>query len=215
MIQLFHVFKSFGKIHALIDITFEIKKGDFAFVTGPSGAGKTTLLRLIYRDIRPDKGQILVNGINLLTIRESKIPYLRRSIGIVFQDFKLLKQRTVYENIAFTLRVTGTAKRDIKRKAWEALKLVGLTKKQDSLPSKLSGGEQQRVVMARAIVNKPSLILADEPTGNLDMDISMEIIDILKQINLNGTTVVIATHDRELIKKYPTKIISLESGRIV
>jgi cell division transport system ATP-binding protein len=215
MIQLFHVFKSFGKIHALIDITFEIKKGDFAFVTGPSGAGKTTLLRLIYRDIRPDKGQILVNGINLLTIRESKIPYLRRSIGIVFQDFKLLKQRTVYENIAFTLRVTGTAKRDIKRKAWEALKLVGLTKKQDSLPSKLSGGEQQRVVMARAIVNKPSLILADEPTGNLDMDISMEIIDILKQINLNGITVVIATHDRELIKKYPTKIISLESGRIV
>lgn len=215
MIQFFHVFKSFGKIHALIDITLKIKKGDFAFITGSSGAGKTTLLRLIYRDIRPDKGQILVNGINLLTIRESKIPYLRRNIGIVFQDFKLLKQRTVYENIAFALRVTGTAKRDIKRKAWEALKMVGLTKKQDSLPAKLSGGEQQRAVMARAIVNKPPLILADEPTGNLDIDISMEIMDILKQINLKGITVLVATHDREIIKKFPAKIISLDSGRIV
>lgn len=214
MIQLYHVFKSYGKTHALIDITLRLKKGDFAFITGPSGAGKTTLLRLLYCDERPDKGQIIVNGMNLLTIKESRIPYLRRNIGVVFQDFKLLKQRSVYENIAFALRVIGTPKREIKKRAWEALKTVGITKRQELIPPKLSGGEQQRAAIARAIVNQPSLILADEPTGNLDMDITMEIMDIFKDINSRGITVVVATHDREIIRRFPAKVISLDRGRI-
>ena len=213
MIQFYHVFKSFSKIHALMDISLKIDKGGFAFITGPSGAGKTTLLKLMYCDERPDRGQILVQNQNLLTIRESSIPYLRRNIGVVFQDFKLLKKRSVYENIAFALRVTGTPKKELKRKAWNALKMVGLTKKQDSYPEKLSGGEQQRVVIARAIVNNPPLILADEPTGNLDMNITMEIMNIFREINSSGTTVVVATHDRGVIETIPASIISLERGR--
>jgi cell division transport system ATP-binding protein len=215
MIQFYHVFKSFNKIHALMDINVKIEKGDFVFITGPSGAGKTTLLRLIYGDERPDRGQILVHGINLLTIRKSKIPYLRRHLGIIFQDFKLLNKRTVYENVAFSLKVTGTPPNELKKKTWNALKTVGLTKKQDFAPPRLSGGEQQRVAIARALVNQPPLIVADEPTGNLDRNLTEEIMDIFREINAAGTTVVIATHDRDVMQNTPARIISLDRGRIV
>jgi len=215
MIQFYHVFKTFNKIHALMDINLKIEKGDFVFITGPSGAGKTTLLRLIYGDERPDRGQILVHGINLLTIRKSKIPYLRRHLGIIFQDFKLLNKRTVYENVAFSLKVTGTSPNELKKKTWNALKTVGLTKKQDFTPSRLSGGEQQRVAIARALVNQPPLIVADEPTGNLDRSITEEIMDIFREVNAAGTTVVIATHDRDVMQNNPARIVSLDRGRIL
>ena len=198
-----------------MDINLKIEKGDFVFITGPSGAGKTTLLRLIYGDDRPDRGQILVHGINLLTIRKSKIPYLRRHLGIIFQDFKLLNKRTVYENVAFSLKVTGTPPNELKKKTWNALKTVGLTKKQDFIPSRLSGGEQQRVAIARALVNQPPLIVADEPTGNLDRSISEEIMDIFREVNAAGTTVVIATHDRDVMQNNPARIVSLDRGRIL
>jgi len=215
MIQFYHVFKTFNKIHALMDINLKIEKGNFVFITGPSGAGKTTLLRLIYGDERPDRGQILVHGINLLTIRKSKIPYLRRHLGIIFQDFKLLNKRTVYENVAFSLKVTGTPPNELKKKTWNALKTVGQTKKQDFTPSRLSGGEQQRVAIARALVNQPPLIVADEPTGNLDRSITEEIMDIFREVNAAGTTVVIATHDRDVMQNNPARIVSLDRGRIL
>ena len=197
-----------------MDINLKIEKGDFVFITGPSGAGKTTLLRLIYGDDRPDRGQILVHGINLLTIRKSKIPYLRRHLGIIFQDFKLLNKRTVYENVAFSLKVTGTPPNELKKKTWNALKTVGLTKKQDFIPSRLSGGEQQRVAIARAMINDPLILLADEPTGNLDPEITRDIMILFRSINLRGTTVVIATHNKELLRNTDQRIIYLHNGTI-
>jgi len=214
MIQMFNLYKVYPNNHpALTDISLHIKKGDFIFVTGPSGAGKTTLIKLIFCAERATRGQIIVQGINLAKIKESSIPYLRRKIGFVFQDFKLLNNRTVYENVVFALEVIGTRRKEIKRKAWQVLKLVGLQNRLDATPLGLSGGEQQRIAIARAIVNNPTILLADEPTGNLDSEITQDIMDLFKTINERGTTVVIATHNKNLASPYSNKYIILDKGR--
>ena len=216
MIQIFNLYKIYPDNHpALTDINLHIKKGDFVFVTGPSGAGKTTLIKLIFCAERATRGQIIVNGINLAKIKKSGISYLRRNIGVVFQDFKLLNNRTAYENIVFALEVTGARRKEIKRKAWQVLKLVGLQNRLDATPLGLSGGEQQRIAIARAIVNNPTILLADEPTGNLDSEITQDIMNLFKNINERGTTVVIATHNKNLAHQYSDKHILLEKSRIV
>ncbi len=214
MIQLFHVSKIYsGNVHALRDITLQINRGEFVFLTGPSGAGKTTLLKLIYCGERPTEGEILVNGINISRIRPSQIPYLRRNIGIVFQDFKLLKDLTVFENVAFALEVTGVRGRELRRGAWKTLRMVGLLDKMDEMPLKLSGGEQQRVAIARALVHHPPILLADEPTGNLDPEITLDIINLMNNFSASGTTVVIATHNTDLVQKYSKRVIRLYKGK--
>lgn len=216
MIQIFNLYKVYPDNHpALTDINLHIKKGDFVFVTGPSGAGKTTLIKLIFCAERATRGQIIVNGVNLAKIKKSGISYLRRNIGVVFQDFKLLNNRTAYENIVFALEVTGARRKEIKRKAWQVLKLVGLQNRLDATPLGLSGGEQQRIAIARAIVNNPTILLADEPTGNLDSEITQDIMELFKNINERGTTVIIATHNKNLAHQYSDKHILLEKTRIV
>jgi cell division transport system ATP-binding protein len=184
-------------------------------LTGPSGAGKTTLIKLIFCAERATRGQIIVNGINFVKIKESSIPRLRRKMGVVFQDFKLLNSRTVYENVVFALEVTGARRKEIKRKAWQALKLVGLQNRLDATPLGLSGGEQQRIAIARAIVNSPTILLADEPTGNLDSEITRDIMGLFKSINDRGTTVVVATHNKDLAHQYCSTHIMLDRGRKV
>lgn len=215
MIQMFHVSKYYDNYPALRDISLEINKGEFIFITGPSGAGKSTLLKLLFCAERSYEGQILIQGRNIARLSDSKIPYLRRNIGVVFQDYKLLQHRTIYENVAFTLKVIGMPRSEIKRKAYFVLKQLGLEHKLDSFPIKLSGGEQQRAAIARAIVNEPAILIADEPTGNLDYNLSMEIFEILKDINVRGTTVIVATHNREVLNKMQRRIIALEKGKIV
>lgn len=216
MIQMFHVSKYYDKNYpALRDISLEINKGDFVFVMGPSGAGKSTLLKLIFCAERADEGQILIQGRNIARLSDSKIPYLRRNLGVVFQDYKLLQSRTIYENIAFSLKVCGVSNSEIKRRVYFVLKQVGLEHKSDSFPIRLSGGEQQRTAIARAIVNEPAILIADEPTGNLDYNMSVEIFEILKDINVRGTTVIVATHNREIVSKMQRRIISLDKGKIV
>ncbi|HET6346910.1 MAG TPA: cell division ATP-binding protein FtsE [Myxococcota bacterium] len=215
MIQLYHVHKSYGAdVPALIDLTLEIAKGEFVFVTGPSGAGKSTLLRLIFSAERPNRGQLLVNGRNTSRLRASAIPYLRRNIGVVFQDFKLLPQRTVEENVGIVLEVMGLPRRDIRRRTFTLLKQLGLAHKMHQLPPRLSGGEQQRVAIARALINEPQILLADEPTGNLDPERSEEIMGLLQAANARGTTVVVATHDKALMSRLDKRIIALENGRL-
>jgi cell division transport system ATP-binding protein len=216
MIQTYHVYKQYSRdSSALDDVTLSIDKGEFVFLTGPSGAGKTTFLKLIFREESPTQGQILVNGRNVSAIPESKIPFLRRSIGVVFQDFKLLKRKTVVENVAFVLRVMGVPAADRKRRAFHILKQVGLHHKMNVYPLQLSGGEQQRVAIARALINEPVPLLADEPTGNLDPELAFEIMSLFKEINNRGTTVLVATHDRELINRMGKRVIHLERGRVV
>ncbi len=216
MIQMFHVSKYYDKNYpALRDISLEINKGDFVFVMGPSGAGKSTLLKLIFCAERADEGQILIQGRNIARLSDSKIPYLRRNLGVVFQDYKLLQSRTIYENIAFSLKVCGVSNSEIKRRVYFVLKQVGLEHKSDTFPIRLSGGEQQRAAIARAIVNEPAILIADEPTGNLDYNMSVEIFEILKDINVRGTTVIVATHNREIVSKMQRRIISLDKGKIV
>jgi cell division transport system ATP-binding protein len=215
MIQLHQVSKLYNtSIPALIDINLKINKGDFVIITGPSGAGKTTLLKLIFSAEKATKGEIIVNGINIARIKSSAIPHFRRQIGVVFQDFMLIKSKTVYENVGFTLDILGIKRSLVKRKVWQVLKWVGLLQKKDSMPLCLSGGEQQRVAIARAIINNPVLLLADEPTGNLDATLSFDIMKIFKAINARGTTVVIATHNRAMSEKFSDNIIFLERGRI-
>jgi cell division transport system ATP-binding protein len=214
MIQFFHVSKIYsGNVHALNDITLQVSRGEFVFLTGPSGAGKSTLLKLIYCEESPTQGEILVNGINISRIKPSQIAYLRRNIGIVFQDFKLLKDLTVFENVAFALEVTGVRGKELRRGAWKTLRMVGLLDKMEEIPLKLSGGEQQRVAIARALVHNPPILLADEPTGNLDPEITLDIINLMNNFSASGTTVVIATHNSDLVQKYSKRVIRLLKGK--
>lgn len=214
MIQLFHVSKNFGPSIALNTIDIKIAKGEFVFVTGPSGAGKTTLLRLIFGAEKPATGHILINAINLNRISRSKLDFLRRKIGFVFQDFKLLPKKTVFENVAIALEVTGLRPKVVKKKTHQTLRLVGLAEKEKAYPLSLSGGEQQRVAIARAIVKDPLILLADEPTGNLDPDLTREIMTLFKNIHQRGTTVVIATHSRQLLEGTDCRTIVLNQGNI-
>ena len=214
MIQLFHVSVKFGPSIALDTIDIRIAKGEFVFVTGPSGAGKTTLLRLIFGAEKPATGHILINAINLNRISRSKLDFLRRKIGFVFQDFKLLPKKTVFENVAIALEVTGLRPKLVKKKTHQTLRLVGLAEKEKAYPLSLSGGEQQRVAIARAIVKDPLILLADEPTGNLDPDLTREIMALFRSIHQRGTTVVIATHSRELLESADCRIIVLNQGNI-
>lgn len=196
------------------NIGFQVSAGEFVFLVGPSGAGKSTILRAIYMDVFPDEGQVRVGDYNSLFIKKRHIPYLRRKLGIVFQDFKLFSDRDVFENVAFTLRVIGKREKVIKKRVLRALADVGLSHKSRKYPPELSGGEQQRVSIARAIVNEPYLLLADEPTGNLDPDTAKEIMRVLFRINARGTTVIMATHDYEMVKQYRGSIIQLKDGKI-
>jgi cell division transport system ATP-binding protein len=216
MIQIFNICKAYQKdSSALVEINLKIAKGEFVYITGPSGAGKSTLLKLLYCAERPSRGQILVNGQNITRFGAGKIPQLRRRMGIIFQDFKLLNRRTVFENVAFPLEVQGWKRFQISKKVYQTLKHVGLEHKLTRHPLELSGGEQQRVAIARALVIDPILLLADEPTGNLDPEVAQEIMDLFKGANARGSTVVVATHDRELMRRFPRRIISLEEGRVV
>ncbi len=214
MIQLFHVKKSFGINTALDDVDLKIRRGEFVFITGPSGAGKTTLLRLVFGAQKCTEGQILINGINLNRISRLNLDLLRRKIGFVFQDFKLLNSKTVSQNVALALEVSGERPAIIRKKAHQILRAVGLAEKGQAYPLQLSAGEQQRVAIARAIVNDPLILLADEPTGNLDPDITREIMILFRSINLRGTTVVIATHSKELMKDTDERIVFLKKGKI-
>jgi cell division transport system ATP-binding protein len=216
MIQAFHVYKQYDReSSALSDITLSVGKGEFCFITGASGAGKTTFLKLVFREELPTQGQILVGGRNVTAIPDSQIPELRRSIGVVFQDFKLLKRKTILENVAFVLRILAVPAREQKRRAFAALKAVGLHHKMHAFPMQLSGGEQQRVAIARALINEPMLLLADEPTGNLDPAMAQEIMTLFQDVNSRGTTVLVATHDREMIQRMGKRVITLDHGRVV
>ncbi|MGD1009632.1 MAG: cell division ATP-binding protein FtsE [Candidatus Aminicenantales bacterium] len=216
MIELFHVWKQYQKPYwALSDVTLQIRAGDFYFVTGPSGSGKTTLLKIIFREILPTEGQILIDGVNALKIPDSKIWKLRRQMGIVFQDFRLMFHRPVFENVAVPLQVIGVNRKEIRRRVFATLQKVNLHQKMWELPGRLSYGEQQRVAIARAIVNNPEIILADEPTGNLDPELAFEIVTLFKEINRQGTTVIIGSHDRELIRHFGDNILFLQKGKIV
>jgi cell division transport system ATP-binding protein len=216
MIDAHHVFKMYGRgVYALRDLTLHIAKGDFVFLTGPSGAGKSTLLRLLLRRDVPSEGQLIVGGRDLSTLSPRQVQAYRRSIGFVFQDFKLLPTKTVLENVALVPRVLGVADAQQQRRTFQVLKWVGLQHRMAAYPRELSGGEQQRVAIARAIVNDPVIILADEPTGNLDPDLSLEIMNLFREINARGTTVLVATHDRELIRRVGRRSVTLEHGQIV
>ncbi len=215
MIELFGVSKAYaGETPALADVSLSVRKGEFVFLTGSSGAGKTTLLRLLFAAERPTAGQILVNGRNLTRVPAREIPYLRREIGVVFQDFKLLPARTVFDNVALPLEVAGAPTREVRRKVALILRAVSLSHRMFARPPALSGGEQQRVAIARAVVNDPVVLLADEPTGNLDPDLSLEIMGLLFDIHARGTTVVVATHDRTLINRFHHRVITLDHGRL-
>lgn len=216
MINFYHVHKRYGQdVHALSDINLSIEKGEFVFITGPSGAGKTTLLKLILREDHPSEGQILVDGRNITTIPDSKIPLLRRSVGFIFQDFKLIERKDVLENVSYVLYIAGLSKKDMRQKAYHALRVVGLNHRIHHYPKSLSGGEQQRVAIARAIVSEPRILLADEPTGNLDPELTLEIMKLFKEINARGTTILVATHDKNLVTYMKKRTIMLDKGCIV
>jgi len=204
-----------NKPPALDDCTVEIEQGEFVFLVGHSGSGKSTFIRLLLRELLPTRGQIVVAGQDLVKMKSWKVPYLRRNIGCVFQDFKLLPNKTTYENVAFTLEVIGRSKHVVRTQVPEVLRLVGLEDKMGSYPDELSGGEQQRVSIARAFVNRPPLLLADEPTGNLDPATSLGIMSLLNRINKTGTTVLVATHDREMVDSMRKRVIALEGGKVV
>lgn len=213
------VFESVTKVYepnviALNDVSFVIDKGEFVFVVGASGSGKSTMIRLLLKELEPSSGRILVGGRDLTRLKQSKVPLLRRNVGCVFQDFKLLPNRTAGENVAYALKVQGESTASIRRKVPEALSLVGLSDKNGSLPDELSGGEQQRVSIARAVVNHPPLLICDEPTGNLDPDTSVGIMQLLYRINRAGTTILMVTHDREMVDKMRRRVIALEDGRL-
>ena len=216
MIEVQHVSKTYARgVYALRDLSLQIGKGDFVFLTGPSGAGKSTLLRLLLRRDVPSEGQLVVGGRNLAELTPRQVQAYRRSVGFVFQDFKLLQKKTLLENVAFVPRVLGIGASQQQRRTFQVLKWVGLQHRMSAYPMELSGGEQQRVAIARAIVNDPLIIIADEPTGNLDPDLSLEIMHLFREIYARGTTVVVATHDRELIRRVGRRSVTLEHGQIV
>lgn len=216
MIELYGISKQYQKPNwALEDITIRIKNGDFWFVTGPSGAGKTTLLQIIFREILPTQGQLVIDGKNILKIPDHKIYKLRRTMGIVFQNFRLLFHKKVFDNVAVVLQILGVPQKEQRKKVLNALRMVNLHHKMWDFPSQLSYGEQQRVAIARAIVNNPKIILADEPTGNLDTELAFEIMSLFKTVNEQGSTVIICTHDRELIRNFGKKILFLYKGKLL
>ena len=216
MIRLYHVDKAYrGETLALQDVNLIVHPRQFCFVTGASGAGKSTLLKLVIREERPSAGQILVNGRNLEALSTRQMPFFRRRIGVVFQDFRLIPTRTVYENVSLVLTIQGVPVKERKRRAFEALRWVGLQGRMNAFPEQLSGGEQQRVAIARALINRPVILLADEPTGNLDPDLAHEILTLFREVNAAGTTVVVATHDKHLIADFGGRVILLDKGKVV
>jgi len=216
VIETHHLSKFYSRgLYALQDLSLSVDKGEFVFLTGPSGAGKSTLLRLLLRQETPSEGEILVNNYNLSKLSRDDVQEYRRGIGFIFQDFKLIPARTVFENVSFVLEVLGVPAGQRRRRAFQVLKWVGLQHRMNAYPRDLSGGEQQRIAIARALVNDPALVLADEPTGNLDPDLSLEIMNLLREINAGGTTVLVATHDRELIRLVGRRTITLDQGRVV
>ena len=216
MIKVFNLYKSYGGVSPVLsDISFDVQDGEFVFLTGQSGAGKTTLFKVLFGWEKFDRGQILVGGINVSKLNEKNLYLLRRKIGIIFQDYKLLARKTVFENVAFAQQIIGADAKTVRSKTWNALKSVGLAKKKDSYPSQLSGGDQQRVSIARAVVTGPDLILADEPTGNLDSEISKEILAVLEKINQQGKTVIIATHSAEILRAKKCRRLSLDRGKLL
>lgn len=215
MIGLYGVTKVYqNQVAALVDISVTIKQGEFVFLVGPSGAGKSTFVRLVHGEERPTQGQVFVEGRNVARMKRREIPHLRRRVGVVFQDFKLLPDRNVFDNVAFALHAIGTPRREIRRRVPALLELVGLSEKLRCFPRQLSGGEQQRVSLARALVNNPPVILADEPTGNLDPDTSWEIVQLLLRVNRAGTTVVMATHAKNIVDSLNRRVVAIERGRI-
>ena len=200
---------------ALQNVDIHIEPGEFVFVVGPSGAGKSTFIKMLFREVLPSTGSIFVNGVDILSLTPKEIPYMRRQLGIIFQDYRLLPDRTVYENVAFAMEVIETPRRKIKRRVLNVLDLVGLRHRADAYPNELSGGEQQRIAIARAIVNDPIMVIADEPTGNLDPETSWDIMEIFKEINAEGTTIVMATHDKEIVDAMGKRVIAIEDGNIV
>jgi len=215
MIRLYHVHKHYGEVTALRDVSVRIAKGEFAYVTGPSGAGKSTMLKLLYGAQKPSEGKMLLGGVDVSKLPRRRLPALRRNMGIVFQDFKLIDSRTVAENVGLALEVIGTARPVIERRVSAVLGIVGLRGRGQEHPRTMSGGEQQRVAVARAIVNDPSILLADEPTGNLDGGMAIEVMEILQSINLRGTTVLVATHDAGLMERFPYRRLRFEHGKLV
>ena len=214
MIRLYHVGKTYGSHEALRDVSLNVDKGEFVYVTGPSGAGKSTLLKLLYGATRPSTGKLLVAGVDISTLDARRLPQLRRNVGVIFQDFKLLPARTVHDNVALALEVVGAPSEQIRRRVPAVLNIVGLKAREDALAGELSGGEQQRVAIARAIVNDPAVLLADEPTGNLDGSMAVEVMEILQAINLRGTTVLVATHDVGLMDRFPQRRLRFEGGTL-
>ncbi|WP_284643319.1 cell division ATP-binding protein FtsE [Paenibacillus silviterrae] len=215
MIEMQDVWKTYPDgNHALRGISVKVDRNEFVYVVGPSGAGKSTFMKLMYREERPTKGQIFVNGFNLEKLKQRKIPYVRRNIGVIFQDFRLLPKMSVYENVAFAMEVIEAPKKIIRKRVQEVLELVRLKDKAGSLPTQLSGGEQQRVAIARAIVNNPTVIIADEPTGNLDPETSWGIMKLMEEINFRGTTIVMATHNKEIVNTMRKRVIAIENGKI-
>lgn len=216
MIEMMNVTKKYNKgIIAINNLSIQIKDGEFVYVVGPSGAGKSTFIKMMYREEKATKGRIRVGKYDLMKIRDRQIPFLRRYVGVVFQDFKLLQHKTVFENVAYAMEVIEKSPREIKRRVEDVLELVNLKHRMNNFPNELSGGEQQRVAIARAIVNTPGILIADEPTGNLDPETSMEIMDILERINEQGTTIVMATHNSQIVNEKKHRVIAIENGQIV
>ena len=216
MIRLTNVEKTYDNgTHALNGISFEIQDGEFVFLVGPSGSGKSTIIKLLTGELVPSRGRVMINGFSMSNITQRQIPLMRRTIGVIFQDFRLIENKTVYDNVAFAMRVIGAAESEIKKRVPYVLELVGLENKGRRLPHELSGGEQQRVAIARALVNNPSVIIADEPTGNLDPARSLEIMMLLEQINALGTTVMVVTHEKELVNRFTKRVVAIDEGRII
>ena len=216
MIRLIDIEKEYDNgTKALKGVDVRIDDGEFVFLVGPSGSGKSTIIKLITAEIAPTEGRLMVNGYNLNNIRPNQVPYMRRTLGIIFQDFRLIDKKTVWENLAFVMRAVGASNREIRRRIPYVLELVGLEQKADHYPSELSGGEQQRVAIARALVNNPSMIIADEPTGNLDPQRSLEIMTLLERINGLGTTVLVVTHEKALVNRFAKRVVAIENGRII